>query len=119
MSFSVNTAALDLTATGIERALTVLREEGVHGEESSGQPIQDWQLDDGDLGHEGAADALEEFLLRGRYQARALFAGTNHLVGKLRDTRTTYEKVDQDVRAAVTGIRDAVFAAPPAGSPSA
>ena len=114
MSFAVDLAALDLAAKGIEGALTVLREEGIHGEEDSGQPIQDWTLSPGDMGHEGAADALEELLLRARYETRRLFAGTNDLVDRLKDTRTTYQKVDEEVRSAFAGVMNTVFGAPPA-----
>lgn len=112
MSFAVNLTALTETSNAIADALAVLNEEGINGEAESGQPIQDWTLSEKAMGHEGAAEGLEELLLRARYEARQLFAGTNDLIDGLKDTRSAYEKASDAAVKEFTSLMDTLFAAP-------
>ncbi|MFI6100812.1 hypothetical protein ACIA8G_35130 [Lentzea sp. NPDC051213] len=95
--YGVDLDMLKAAEKGIKDSIRELREAGFHGQERSGQTVVMWKLDVDESGHQVITDGLDEFLDRLRWWIRGLIGGTEEIVDALVDTRTTYEKVEEDV----------------------
>ncbi|WP_394614540.1 hypothetical protein JNUCC0626_32295 [Lentzea sp. JNUCC 0626] len=121
--YGVDLEALRAAERGIVNTIRELREAGYHGQERSGQTVIMWKLDVSESGHQVITDDLDTFLDRLRWWIRGLIAGTEEIVQGLADTRSTYEKVEEDITKTVKSLMDMTFGnplgnqAPPAEAP--
>ncbi|MGI5507388.1 hypothetical protein [Lentzea sp. CA-135723] len=110
--YGVDVDALKATEKGINDTIRELREAGYHGHEHSGQAVIQWKLNVDESGHQAITDGLDEMLDRLRWWVRGLIAGTEEVVTTLTDTRTTYERVEQDVASKLKSLAHMTFSNP-------
>jgi len=110
--YGVDLDALKAAEKGIAETIAELRQAGFHGQERSGFTVVAWKLDTDESGHQVITDGLDEFLDRLHWWVRGLIEGTEEFVTALADTRTTYEKVEEDVVHALRGLVDMTIGNP-------
>jgi hypothetical protein len=110
--YGVDLEALKAAEKGIKDTIGELRQAGFHGQERSGQTVVVWKLDVDESGHQVITDGLDEILDRLHWWVRGLIEGTEEFVTALADTRSTYEKVEEDVVHALKGLVDMTIGNP-------
>ena len=93
-AYGVDLDSLKQTAAGIQDVLDELNSLGMHGEAESGAPIEQLALSSHDMGDGKLADGVNELLKRAHYHIRGLLTKAEATVGKLTDTRSTYQKAE-------------------------
>lgn len=111
MSFEVDLAALDQVGKGMEEVIATLRAEGLGVSDRSAMAVLDWCLSSREAGHDGLADATDDFYNRVRYELRALIERTEADIANLRDTRSTYQKAEDAVGETLSEVMNTLFGA--------
>lgn len=117
-SFGVDLDALKAAEKGIRDTLGELRKAGFHGQERSGGTVVAWKLDLDETGHQVITDGLDEVLDRYHWWLRGLIEGTEEFVTALADTRSTYEKVEEEVGNAMKSLLKMTFDNPMGDKPT-
>ncbi|WP_112273565.1 hypothetical protein [Lentzea terrae] len=117
--FGVDLDALKAAETGITNTVAELRKAGYHGQERSGQTVVTFKLDLEETGHQVITDGLDEVLDRYHWWVRGLIEGTEEFVQALADTRSTYQRAEDQVLSSLKSLADMTFLANPLGQQQA
>lgn len=96
-AYGVDLAGLAEAADGIRAVLDEMGKHAMHGVEDSGEAIKELGLTGDTAGNADLANGLAEMCGRAHYAARNILSKAEDMVGKLQDTRTTYQKAEDTV----------------------
>jgi hypothetical protein len=115
--FDVDLTALRMISSGLRDVLDEMSQLGMHGQETSGSPIESVEMSDAEMGDQPANAIFGDAMMRAHYTLHTVLRSAAAMSGKLDATVAAYEHTEAQVGEMFVSIHQMLVTASHYGEP--